>query len=479
MTTPWKSIVMLGLVSVSGLSAANDTKLSIEECHLDGIKQIVQCGKLQVPENYQQKDGKDISINFAVLPAIDRNQNKAPLMFLAGGPGQAAVSLSAGLYRAFNEVRKTRDIILVDQRGTGESNPLECKDDLELDPYTFLTEDYGVENIQACISQLKGDLSQYNSENAIRDFDAVRAALGHEKIAIYGGSYGTRAGLVYMRMFPESLSSVILDSVGPIEVPIGLFGKSAERSFNMLLENCKQDQSCHDTYPELGKKFQQLVAKFSEEPVTVNIAHPTLGMQTEFVISRMKFVSTIFTMLYTMEMRSLIPLMIEQASQGNFAPLAGVTANGGMGAMYVGLTYNIICNEDMPKITQQMLIDDAKNTFNGDISQVALVNACSVWPKYQVDDSFYQPVTANIPTLIISGELDPVTPPSNGDFSDKSLPNSKHIVMKDSSHTPGMGGCAIDIITEFLDKKDPNDLDESCLADIPKASFMNGLNGGE
>jgi pimeloyl-ACP methyl ester carboxylesterase len=455
-------------------------RLTLESCHLEGIKQRVQCGKLIAPENYAKADGEQISINFAVLPAIDKSQNKAPLMFLAGGPGQAAVSIAGGLYRAFNEVRKTRDLILVDQRGTGESHPLACDDAIEQDVYSSVPEDFTAKEVEECLAQLKGDLSQYNSENAIRDFDAVRDALGHEKIAIYGGSYGTRAGLVYMRMFPDSLSSVILDSVGPIEVPIGLFGKSSARSFSMLLENCQKEENCQKSYPNLAEEFQQILKSLEQENVALTIPHPRLGTSTELVISKNKFLSTIFMQLYSTEGRSLVPLIIHQASLGNYAPFAGLTAagEGGMG-MTVGLTFNIVCNEDIPKVTAEMFAEDADNSFNGNMSHIAWQTACPLWPQYRLSDDFYQPVTADIPTLIISGDLDPVTPPSNAEYSDASLPNSKHIVMKNSAHTPGVSGCAINVINEFLDKKDPNGLDETCFDEIPDESFMTGLNGGK
>lgn len=479
MTAPWKCIAAISLVGISSLSKASDHQLTLNDCHLEGIKQQVQCGKLEVPENYKQQKGKKISINFAVLPAIDNSQNNEPLMFLAGGPGQAAVSLAGGIYKAFNEVRKTRDLILVDQRGTGESNPLQCKNAEELDPYTNLPSDFSVEEIKTCLSQLDGDLSQYTSENAIRDFDAVREALGHEKIAIYGGSYGTRAGLVYMRMFPESLTSVILDSVGPIEVPIGLFGKSAERSFNMLLENCQTEDSCQQAYPNLATEFEQVKKALAEEPVTVSIPHPRLGTPIAMKVDEQKFVSTIFSQLYSVEMRSLVPLIIHQASKGNFAPLAGSTAAGDIGeGMYMGLTFNILCNEDVPRISESNWEDDAKNTFNGSIGQYGLKLACPLWPKYNVDSEFYQPVTEDIPTLIISGDLDPVTPPSNAEYSDSTLPNSKHIVMPHSSHTPGVQPCAMEMINEFLKTQNPNELDDACIADIPPESFMTSLNGG-
>jgi len=479
MRTSLKSLFALSMLSIAGSSVANEQTLSLDACHVDNIKQQVQCGKLQVPENYQSPQGEKISINFVVLPAIDNSQNKEPLMFLAGGPGQAAASLAGGLYKAFNEIRKTRDLILVDQRGTGESHPLQCENELDRDIYQTLPEDFKAQDVKDCLAELKGDLSQYNSENAIRDFDGVRAALGHEKIAIYGGSYGTRAGLVYMRMFPESLSTVVLDSVGPIEVPIGLFGQSAARSFAMLLENCQKEESCQKAYPNLAQEFKQVTDSLEKEPVNITIPHPRLGTPTTLLVNKSKFVSTIFMQLYSTEGRALVPLIIHQASLGNFAPYTGLTAAGETGMnMFIGLTFNIVCNEDIPKVTDAMFAHDAANDFNGAVNQNVWKTACPLWPQYRPSDEFYQPVTADIPTLIISGELDPVTPPSNGDYSAKTIPNNKHIVMKNSSHTPGVSGCAINIINEFLNEKNPNDLDESCLDEIPNESFMTGLNGG-
>ncbi|HCM46930.1 MAG TPA: alpha/beta hydrolase, partial [Colwellia sp.] len=196
MKVTWKTFLTLSLWLMTTMSLANDNKLTLENCHLGEIRSQVKCGKLKVLENYQKPEGEKISINFAVLPAIDDSEYKTPLMFLAGGPGQAATELAMLLNRAFREVRKTRDIILVDQRGTGKSHPLSCDLEEEGSVYNMLTKDFKASDVNECVSQFEGDLSQYNSENAIRDFDAVREALGHAKINIYGGSYGTRAGLV-------------------------------------------------------------------------------------------------------------------------------------------------------------------------------------------------------------------------------------------------------------------------------------------
>ena len=474
----WKKIFTLGLLSMASTSWASDNNLTLENCHLGEIRSQVKCGKLEVPENYQKPDGDKISVNFAVLPAIDDSEYKAPLMFLAGGPGQAATELATLLERTFREVRKTRDIILVDQRGTGESHPLSCDFEDEQSVYSSIIKDFKASDVTDCISQFKGDLSQFNSENAIRDFDAVRSALGHEKINVYGGSYGTRASLVYMRMFPESLESVVLDGVGPIEVPIGLFGQSVARAFDSLVENCKNSDSCNAAFPNLVEEFQQVKTRLAKAPVVLDIQHPRLGTPIKFVLDEDKFTSNLRMQLYSTRGRSLVPLVINQAYLGNYQPLIGLMASTeGEQQVYTGLHFNIVCNEDVPKISDQMKAADANNNFDGDTGHFIFDNICPLFPQYRPSDDFYQAVTANIPTLILSGDLDPVTPPSNGEYTAKTLPNSHHIVAKNTAHIVATSTCANKIINEFLTTKDPKSLDESCLDDIPAEKFMTSVNG--
>jgi pimeloyl-ACP methyl ester carboxylesterase len=478
MKVTWKTLLTLSLWLMTTMSLANDNKLTLENCHLGEIRSQVKCGKLEVPENYQKPEGEKISINFAVLPAIDDSEYKIPLMFLAGGPGQAATELAMLLNRAFREVRKTRDIILVDQRGTGKSHPLSCDLEEEGSVYNMLTKDFKASDVNECVSQFEGDLSQYNSENAIRDFDAVRAALGHTKINIYGGSYGTRAGLVYMRMFPESLESVVLDGVGPIEVPIGLFGQSVDRAFNLLVENCQKSKPCHQAFPDLAEEFQQVKLRLVNAPVSIDIQHPRLGTPIKFILDDEKFINNLRMQLYSTNGRSLMPLVINQAYLGNYQPLIGLMASTeGEQQVYTGLHFNIVCNEDVPRISEKMKAVDANNNFDGDTGHFIFDNICPLIPKYRPSDDFYQSVTANIPTLILSGNLDPVTPPSNGEYVAKSLPNSHHIVVKNTAHIVATSTCANEIVNEFLTKKDPKVLDETCLDDIPEETFMTSVNG--
>ncbi|MEW6995180.1 alpha/beta fold hydrolase [Colwelliaceae bacterium MEBiC 14330] len=474
----WKKMGSLALLSMSSMGWASDEGLTLESCHLGDMRAKVQCGQLTVPENYQKPKGDKISVNFAVLPAIDNSEYKTPLMFLAGGPGQAAVELATALNSVFSEVRKTRDIILVDQRGTGKSSALVCDFEAIDNVFSSKADALDPQEVKDCVAQFKGDVTQYNSENAIRDFDAIRTALGHEKINIYGGSYGTRAGLVYMRMFPQSLESVVLDSVGPIEVPIGMFGQSGARSFQLLLDNCKKSESCHSAFPNLAEEFQAVKARLAKAPIIEDILHPRLGTPTKFVIDQAKFTGNLRFQLYGMEGRSMVPLVIHQAYLGNYQPLQGLIArNEGEQMVYNGLLFNIVCNEDIPRVDEQARIIDADNSFDGKASQLAWDLVCPFFPQYRPSEAFYQSVTADIPTLILSGNLDPVTPPSNGDYPAKSLPNSHHIVVDNASHTVAMSTCASNIINEFLTKKTPKQLDESCLKDIPQETFMTSVNG--
>ncbi len=479
----WKLIATLSLLTTSMTILASTKNLVLEDCHVKGVKEQVQCGTLDVLENYQKPDGQQISVNIVILPAIDRTSTKEPLMFLAGGPGQAATELAAHIRRIFTEVRKTRDIVLVDQRGTGQSSPLECDETIEKSQniYTSSLSDLKVDDIRECISSFKQDLSQFNSENSIRDFDAVRAALGHEKINLYGGSYGTRAALVYMRLFPQHLRSVVLDSVGPVEVPIGTFGQSAAQSFQALVNNCHAEQACKTAFPNLEDEYQAVFELLVKTPKTISILHPRLGTPVDMVVDGDKFVNSIRMQLYSMEGRTMLPLVVHQAFKGNFMPLAGLLARQDTekseGGMYMGLTLNIVCNEDFPKISINDWNKDADNQFGRNISHRLWRLACPVWPKYRPDESFYKPVTADIPTLILSGQLDPVTPPSNGEKSHATLPNSRHIVVKNAAHIVASNSCALEIIDQFLNELTPAELDEKCLTEIPDESFMTSLNG--
>lgn len=454
------------------------SSLSLDYCHLDGIRTQVQCGTLSVPENYAEENGTRLDIRVAVLPSYSASPLPDPLVFLAGGPGQSAVEVAPMIHRAFHDVLADRDIVLIDQRGTGGSSPLQCED--EIDAYGTVETDFKQEDIQRCIDSFDVDLSQYNTENAIRDFEAVRAALGYEQINIYGGSYGTRAGLVYMRMFPDSLRTSVLDSLGPLQIPIGHFGRSAARSFNKTLEECAAQTACAAAYPDLRGDFERLIQMFDDGPVTLSVPNPSTAEPMTYKLSRNKVVNMLRLQLYSTQGRAMIPAVIHAAAEGNFLPLLGINAQANAGnGIYVGLTLNIVCNEDFFRLSPEVLAQDADNDFGGAASHWLWNIACPVWPKYSVEPDYVEPVQSAIPSLLLSGGFDPVTPPSNAEAALEGLSNARHFAVANGAHTVAFHSCAPRLIREFLDERSATELDGSCLEKVSSADFVLNLNGSK
>lgn len=450
----------------------------LDHCHVEGIREQILCGSLKVAENPQQPKGKQIDIYMTVLPSFNAAQKNNPMLFLAGGPGQSATEQTALINRMFAGVRQSRDIILIDQRGTGQSNPLQCtnmqSDDLALQ-IDFTGEDLAAQ-AATCLALFKdSQLSFYTSDQAIDDFEAVRKALGYQQFHLYGGSYGTRAGLVYLRRYPAAIASAVLDSVAPTQVAIGTFGKSSERAFELLIDDCNANPACKTAYPSIKQELTALVATLNKVSTELQIMHPVTGLETPLLFERLKFLNTLRTALYSTRMRKMLPLIISEANKGNYKPFAGLygALNSGPGVgMYMGLTLNILCNEDWPRVTDAQLKVDDDNYVVGNMTTQTWVQMCSVWPRYKVADSFSEPVVSDVPTLLLSGRLDPVTPPAWGDMAGATLSHSRHLVAVNGSHTIATHTCAAKLVAEFLDGKDLAALDDSCLSKKRQMPFM-------
>ena len=455
------------------------SSLTLAPCHVDKIERQVLCGTLSVPQDYQHPTATHINLNVTVLPAFNNSQNKSPMLFLAGGPGQAATTLASVIQSSHYEVLKNRDIILIDQRGTGKSSPLTCEDIEETGTYGLISSDYDMPKlVSACLGDITQDLSQFSSQNAIRDFDAVRQALGHEKVNLYGGSYGTRAALIYMRMFPETLSAVVLDAVSPIETPIGLFGQSSARAFNLMIKDCKADLACFTAFPNLETQFKALLKRVEDNPISITISHPRLTVPTVLKVDREKLISTVRFQLYSPRTRVLTPFVISEAEKGNYLPFSGMLALSEFGLeINTPLMMNIVCSEDIPRISAQQSFNDSNNNFGQGLSLQGFKRVCDHWPTYKINSAFEQPVISDIPTLILSGRLDPVTPPSNGETVHSNLSNSAHIVVENTAHIVAGNGCSGKIIAGFLDDKQPDLVDGSCLENIPPMPFITNING--
>ena len=482
-TAYWGLSFLLSFTSMMPLANASEevsttNSLLLSPCFVKGLDTQIKCGKLTVPENWQSPGDKNIDINVTVVNAVAASPKKDPLVLLMGGPGQAGSELVAGLVNIFREANESRDLILIDQRGTGLSNPLMCEKE-DANPYLDVQADFKLSDIDKCIAGFDADLSQYGTTSAINDFEAVRKALGYEQINLYGISYGSRAAMVYMREKPQALRTVILDGVVPPQIAVGPMGVEAARAFDILIAQCNEDAQCHAKYPHLSDDYHKVRAQLEQQTVETTIDHPVTDKPTTLKIDTAKFIGTLHSLMYGVGARELIPFVISQVAAGNYKPLAGIIAagQGKSDKIYTGMQLNILCNEDMPRASAETIEKSRENTFSGKHSIDDLVKLCNHWPRFEAPANFGEQVKSNLPTLLLSGELDPVTPPSWAELALQGLSNHKHFIAKKAGHGLVTQTCAGKMVAEFIDNGKFEDIDSSCLDKQPLPGFLLNNNG--
>ena len=436
------------------------------------------CGTLKVYENRATKQGRQIDLNIVVLPALRSDASPDPLFFLAGGPGQGAAQLAKVVRTIFQRVQSDRDIVLVDQRGTGKSNPLNCleSDDDSLQAI-METNAQALEKLKACQAKYDADLTLYTTPIAMDDLDDVRAFLGYDKINVYGGSYGTRAALVYMRQHGDRVRTAILDGVAPPNMRLPLyFPRDTQRAFELLAKDCAADAGCNQAYPNLLERMRAVIDRLDKNPPTVKMTHPRTGEVADIKIDARVMANVIVTALYQPIMTTLVPAIVAAAEKNDFQSMLALASMSGGGGdtpnMAIGMQLSVICAEDAPKNTADDLTKGSESTLFGKYVMSIQQEACSFWPRGHVDDSFYEPVTSSIPTLVLSGEVDPVTPPSWGEQVASTLSNSKHIIIGGTGHTAGGTGCGQRLMREFIEEGSPAALDTSCVDRVRRPAFF-------
>ena len=374
---------------------------------------------------------------------------------------------------AFAKLLRTREIIVIDQRGTGGSHPLPCdiNEPLALDPDAYQAA--MVPQVKACADSLDIDPEFFGSLSAVHDIDALRAALGREKINLWGGSYGTRLALLYAAEFPDHARSLILDSVTPPSLPIHLTkAQSQDRAFQLLLSDCAASPRCKTAYGDLGTAYDTLLTSIGTDGLQVSLPHPTTGEMTEITITRELISGAVFSGLYRPERRQHLPAILKKASLGEFAPLLAFSLwlNGGSADdLQFGLMLSVFCAEDVPHATADAVRAASENTISGAGDYPLWRAMCSVWPV--TPKPYHDPENAP-PTLLLSGNLDPVTPPSSAAHVAAKIDVFRHIIVPHSGHITSMIGCVPDLIGEFLETLDPAALDPACLDSITPLPFV-------
>ncbi len=455
-----------------GSSAAGS---KLKQCRLPGIDEELLCGKLAVPENRQTRAGRAIELNVVVLPAFDEKTKLEPLFDLAGGPGAASTEGVTFYVTQGKEYRRRHDVVLVDQRGTGKSNPLSIPQ--EKNAQHFLNEMYPVEYVKKMRQTLekRADLTQYTTSIAMDDLDDVRAWLGYDRVNLFGLSYGTRAALVYMRQHPERVHTATLVGVAPTDLKMPLYhAQAAARALELLFEQCEQEAGCHQAFPEIRQDWAKVLSQLEGKPVRADYS-PEKGAPAKVEIQRDIFAEKIRTWMYGRDKASRIPLIIHQAAQGDFTPfLHQAIAPSIPDFIADGMYLSVTCAEDVPFINEAEAAKlNAGNPF-GNYRVFQQMRACALWPRAKIPRDFAAPVSSNVPTLIFSGNMDPVTPPQRGAEVAKYLPKSKHVIVPQAAHGPeGLTnqGCLDRIIIDFMEKADAAKLDVSCVERMAPPPF--------
>lgn len=447
----------------------------LKPCRLPGIDEKLLCGQLTVFENRQTRAGRRIDLNVVVLPAFDQKTKAEPLFDLAGGPGAAATEGATFYTQQGKEFRRRRDIVLVDQRGTGKSNPLSMP--RKQTPQHYLSEMYPVDYVKKLRRTLerRADLTQYTTSIAMDDLDDVRAWLGYDRINLIGSSYGTRAALVYLREHPERVRTVTLIGVAPTYLKMPMYhAQAAARAMELLLQQCEQDAPCHEAFPQIRDDWASVLSQLRREPARVEYS-PDKRAPVRLEIERDIFAEKIRTWMYGRDQASRIPLIVHHAAQGDFIPFLREAIRASIPDFIAdGMYLSVTCAEDVPFIDQEEAAKlNAGNPF-GNYRVFQQTRACSMWPQGKIPPDFLEPVSSRLPVLIFSGNMDPVTPPERGEEVARYLPNSRHVIIPQAGH--GFDGlrepeCADRIIMEFMEKGEAKDLDIGCLERMVRPPF--------
>ncbi|MEO8746414.1 MAG: alpha/beta hydrolase [Rhodanobacter sp.] len=461
--------------------------LTLTSCELaqpqTGLSTAAWCAKFPVPENRTDANSRKIALNLAVLRSSAQVANPDMLVFLAGGPGQAATASARTIGAVLRPLLAHHHVLLLDQRGTGGSNPLACaQDDAELAPDSGVGLNAAKVRMAAmdCLRQVSShaDPRYYTTTIAAQDLDDVRRALGSPQFDLVGVSYGTRMAQQYLHDFPEAVRSVVLDSVVPNSLVLGeSFARNLQDALHAQFARCTAEPACAKQFGNPQQTLTQLRDALRANPHQVSYRDPQTYQTVQQMLDEDVLASVVRMFSYTPATAALLPLSIDAAAHGDVGPLLGqakilsvdLTELAGS-----GMQYSVVCSEDAD--LYQPRPQDA-DTLLGTRVVDALKAICAVWPKGTRPANFHAPLVSDKPVLLLAGQYDPVTPPRYAQEVAKHLSDARVLVLKGQAHSVMAAGCMPDLIRQFIQKLDPRDLDASCLERLQPVPIFLNFNG--
>jgi len=350
---------------------------------------------------------------------------------------------------------------------------------VELEEALGLDWDDLARSTRECLASLDGDPRFYTTTIAMHDIDAVRAALGYEQVNLFGGSYGTRAAQVYLRLYPDRVRSVVLDGVVPQTLALGSeHAEKLDQAIYRVLSDCDENPHCNEFFPDSTARLSGLIQSLDETPVDVTVNHPTTGEPVNLTFNREVLGSSLRFLTYSPDTQAMLPLLIhEAATQQHFERLASqilIAASGLQQSIAQGMELSVVCAEDVPFFPEE---STGHQYLMGNMMTKASRIQCDIWPRGAVPEGYHEPVSADAPVLLLSGELDPVTPPEYADSVAEHFPNSLHLVAPGQGHIVTNRGCMGNLVSEFIVTGGFGELDTECMLQMQSTPFFISLTG--
>ncbi|MCZ2825727.1 MULTISPECIES: alpha/beta hydrolase [unclassified Modestobacter] len=453
----------------------------------------IECGTLEVLADRDDPGAGTVSLAFGVVPAAAEDPAEEPLVYLSGGPGQGALEIVPLAFgELYEPLAQERDLILLDQRGTGLTEPSLACEEYSSWVRESLGSDEPVEELAAqataaleeCRQRLVDegvDFDDYDSAASAADLEDLRRALGHEEWDLYGISYGTRLAQTAMRDHPEGIRAVVLDASYPIDAD--LYEETpgnAARALEGLFAACAADAGCAEQHPDLAQTVTDLVAELDAEPATVTVLDPTTGERVEAPLDGAGLVGFLFQSMYSTELIPFLPEVVEAAANDDFGTiglLLGAFAQQ-LDLVSVGQQLAVQCEEEVSFSDQEVVAAAAaehplvESFFaNAPTMGPAVFDVCADWDAGQPGPAENEALTSDIPTLVLAGELDPITPPRWGAQLAEDLGNSVFVEFPSTGHgSVGTHECAVQLTRDFLADPD-SEPDASCVDDVELPAF--------
>jgi len=488
------AIVALASAGPASAQAVASGAPSLQPCRLAGFEHEALCGQVRRPLDPAAPQGRQIDVHYAVLPALARNKHPDPVFVFAGGPGQSSVDLAGSWARLLARASNRRDLVLVDQRGTGRSARLACAEVPAAAPLAqVLPEAAQRGRLQACLEALQrlphGDLRHYTTWVAMGDVEAVRQAIGAPRVNLVGGSYGTRAALEYQRQFPQAVRRLVIDGVAPPDMVLpAAFSADNQAALERVFAACEADAArCRSAFPRLRDEWRGLLASLPRE---IDVAHPFTGRVERIVLTRELLLGLVRAPLYAPALTAALPSALGEAARGRFEALLGLASSlqGGRSMnLAEGMHFSVVCAEDVARLdgaAAGSVGADASSAQSGAQSGAGpgadfgstfaehYRRVCAGWPRGEVPAAFYTVPPAPAAALLLSGGADPVTPARHGDRVARALgARARHVVVAEAGH--GVMGlpCMRDVIFRFIDAPDDTAaaaVTADCAAGLPR-----------